>query len=128
MGNVFKTFNQNFFKNRNDIRWFDKQGVLPLFNGSFVLITLSDSRTHNQYDCYEIKIINQIRGTLIEKRFMFKDYLEMVHRDSSKYYHVWYDEDRFDWYISHPKNTKELVQEIMDFINLVKLPYNERVI
>jgi hypothetical protein len=42
----------------------------------------------------------------------------MVHRDNhtQEYCHVWLNSGKFDWYISRPKDTKEMVKVIMDWI------------
>ena len=67
------------------------------------------------------KIVNKFNGTIVEKFFKFKDFLTMRHKsERDKYYHVWYNRDEFDWYISRPIKTKEMVDKIFEWIEQFK--------
>ena len=121
MENVFKKFNEDFFKSVKDITWYDKDGFMKLDKERMIRITLNDQRTSNHFCSYKVEILNKVQGTIIIKVFSFKDHLTMNHRDTQEYYHVWYDMGKLNWYISLPKDTKEMVKVIMDFINSFKI-------
>ena len=120
MENVFKTFNKDFFKSVKDITWFDKQGVLKLDENRLVLITIDDVGTRDSYNGYWVEILNKFNGTIIKRFFKFNDHLTMIHRPGHKACHVWYNNEQFEWYISIPKNPKEMTAVIMDWITMFK--------
>ena len=120
MKDLFKKFNENFWKSSNMITWFDKQGVMKLDDIRVVTITIDDIGTRDNYNGYMVEIINKNEGTIVKKWFRFKDHLTMYHRDkNTEYYHVWYcdrGDVRVDWYISRPKDTEEFVKVVMNWI------------
>jgi len=103
------------------ITWYDKQGVMKLDDQRVVTITIDDVGTRDHYNGYHVEIVNKFNGTIIKKWFRFNDHLTMIHRSQNdEYYHVWYQRGEFDWYISRPKDNKEMVKVIMDWINQFK--------
>ena len=120
MENVFKTFNIDFFKSQKDITWYDKQGILILDDNRVVTITIDDVGTHDSYNGYWVEIFNKTNGPIIKKFFRFSDHLTMNHYDTQQYFHVWYNNKKFEWYISRPKDPKEMVNIIFDWINKFK--------
>lgn len=116
MKDLFKNFNEEFWKSQKNITWYDKQGVMNLGDQRVVTITIDDVGTRDNYNGYHVEIINKFNGTIVKKWFRFIDHLTMVHRDKSEYYHVWLNSGKCDWYISRPKDTKEMVKVIMDWI------------
>jgi len=120
MENVFKSFNQNFWKSQKDITWYDKQGVMKLDDQRVVTITIDDVGTRDNYNGYYVEVVNKMNGTIVKKWFRFQDHLTMIHRDTQHQFHVWSNSGNFDWYISRPKDTKEMVKVIMDWINQFK--------
>lgn len=121
MKDVFKKFNEDFWKSVNSITWYDKQGVMVLDDQRVVTITIDDVGTRDNYNGYHVEIINKVQGTIVKKWFKFQDHLTMVHRGEStisqEYCHVWLNSGKFDWYISRPKDSKEMVKVIMDYVN-----------
>ena len=117
MTNIFKKFNEDFFsKSNRTIKWYDKQGVFQTTDG-VVTITIDDLGTSDNYNGYWVEKINLRFGTIVKKFFRFKDHLTMVHRnEQDKYCHVWLYNDTFEWYISKPKDTKEMTDVIFDWI------------
>ncbi len=118
MTNIFKKFNEDFFsKSNRTIKWYDKQGVFQTTDG-VVTITIDDLGTSDNYNGYWVEKINLRFGTIVKKFFRFKDHLTMVHRnEQDKYCHVWLYNDTFEWYISKPKDTKEMTDVIFDWID-----------
>lgn len=119
MENIYKKFNEDFFKSSKlIIIWFDKSGVISLPN--FVIqLTIDDVGTHGNYNGYFVEIIHKTNGTISKKFFRFIDHLEMVHREkSNEYYHVWESQGEFKWYISKPKETSQMVKVIERWISL----------
>ena len=121
MDNIFKTFNENFFRTAKGITWYDKQGLMSLDKDRIVTITIDDLGTKDSYNGYWVEIINKTSGSVAKKFFFFRHHLTMVHRDSNKYFHVWYNNEKFEWYISYPKNTKEMVDVVLDWISRFKI-------
>ena len=114
--NKFSEFNKNFFKSK-EIEWFDTEGTMKLDDNRVVVISIGDLGTRDHYNGYLVEIYNKHQGLIVKKWFKFKDYLEFTHRDkTSKYFHVWLNDDNFEWYISRPKDTKVMVKTIFDFI------------
>ena len=121
MKDVFKNFNQDFWKSEKTITWYDKQGVMSLDEQRVVTITIDDVGTRDNYNGYHVEILNKNNGTIVKKWFRFVDHLTMFHRDpKTVYYHVWLNSGNFDWYISRPKDTKEFVKVVMSWINQFK--------
>lgn len=120
MKDVFKNFNETFWKSQKSITWYDKQGVMSLDEQRVVTFTIDDIGHRDNYIGYNVEILNKFEGTIVRKWFRFQDHLTMLHRDTQPYYHVWLNRDNFDWYISRPKDTKEFVKVVMDWINQFK--------
>jgi len=121
MNNLFKQFNESFFKGEKDITWYDSEGVYQLDDNRLVTITLTDIGTRDHYNGYMVEIYNKQNGSIVKKFFRFQLHLEMNHRtERDKYYHVWFNHGNLDWYISRPKNTKEMVNVIFNYINKFK--------
>jgi hypothetical protein len=124
MTNIFKKFNEDFFSKCNrTIKWYDEQGVFRTTDG-LVTITIDDVGTHNNYNGYWVEKINPRVGTIVKKFFRFSDHLTMVHRNErDKHSHVWLNNGTFEWYISKPKDTKEMTDVMFDWIdNFITLP------
>jgi hypothetical protein len=116
--NVFKKFNEDFFsKSKRTIKWYDKEGLFVMDNERVVRITIDDVGTKDNYNGYMVEIINNKQGTIVKKFFRFKEHLEFTHRDTSKHFHVWFNNDNFDWYISTPKETKSMCDRMFDWID-----------
>ena len=122
MNEIIKKFNEKFFsKSKDKIVWYDKQGVFNLDDTRVVTITINDLGVRDQFNGYEIEIINKMRGTIVSKFFRFENYLTFEHRSPrDKYYHVWSNGGTFDWYISRPIDTKEMTDKISQYINQFK--------
>ena len=127
MKDVFKKFNEEFWKKgvpntlSYPINWYDKQGVMRLDDQRVVTITIDDLGLRDNYNGYHVEIINKFNGTIVKKWFRFQDHLTMVHRgNGQEYFHVWLNNGNFDWYISRPQDTKEMVKVICDWINQFK--------
>jgi hypothetical protein len=119
MENFFKKFNEDFFKSEKNITWYDTEGVYRLDDNRVVTITLSDVGTRDHYNGYVVEIFNKQNGSIVKKFFRFQFHLEMNH-NGRKFYYVWYQGGNLDWYISRPKNTKDMVKTIFDYINKFK--------
>ena len=126
MKDVFKKFNEEFWKKGipnsllYPINWYDKQGVMKLDDQRVVTITIDDLGHRDNYNGYHVEILNKFNGTIVKKWFRFSDHLTMVHRDRQPYFHVWLNNGNFDWYISRPSDTKEMVKVICDWISQFK--------
>lgn len=120
MKDVFKNFNETFWKSEKSITWYDKQGVMSLDEQRVVTFTIDDIGHRDNYIGYHVEILNKFEGTIVRKWFRFQDHLTMVHRDRQPYYHVWFNSGNLEWYISRPKDTKEFVKVVMDWINQFK--------
>jgi hypothetical protein len=115
---LFKEFNKEFFsKCKRTIKWYDKEGLFVMDKDRVVRITIDDVGTSNYYNGYWVEIINNKQGTIVKKFFRFKEHMEFTHRDTSKYFHVWYNNDKFEWYISRPKETKTMCDTIFDWVD-----------
>jgi hypothetical protein len=118
MENIYKKFNENFFKSsKRNIVWFDKTGVIP-FSDFVVQLTIDDVGIQGNHNGYFVEIIHKTNGTISKKFFRFVNHLEMIHRDTNEYYHVWDRDGKFEWYISKPKDTSEMVKVIDKWIDL----------
>jgi hypothetical protein len=121
MENVFKNFNENFFKSKKGIRWYDQDGLYKLDDTRVVSITLDDIGVHENFNGYTIVIHNTQNGGMVKKFFKFVYHLDMIDRNErEKYSHVWYSQGKLDWYISRPKDTKQMVDVIFDWIEKFK--------
>ena len=121
MKDIFKNFNQDFWKSEKTITWYDKQGLMWLDEQRVVTITIDDVGTRDNYNGYHVEILNKFEGTIVKKWFRFTDHLTMVHRDpKTEYCHVWLNSGKVDWYISRPKDTKEFVKVVMNWVNQFK--------
>lgn len=121
--NLFKKVNEEFFsKCKRTIKWFDKQGLFVMSDNRVVTITLDDVGTHNHFNGYWVEIINNRNGSVVKKFFRFQDHLTMIHRkETSRFYHIWFRNessgDKLEWYISTPKDTKEMCDVIFEWID-----------
>jgi len=126
MKTIFKDFNQNFFSKSKNITWFDKEGFYTLDENRVVRITIDDPSTRDSFTGYWIEIIHKVNGLIVKKFFRFEHHLTMIHKtDLSKfsktdYYQVWYNNGYFDWYISRPKDTKEMCDKIFEWVEMFK--------
>lgn len=121
MENVFKTFNQDFWKSEKSIIWYDKEGIMTLDEERVVTFSIEDRVMRNNYEGYSVKIYNKNKGEIVSKFFSFSNHLEMIQRDEkNSYSHVWLNGGKFGWYIDKPKNTKEMVSVVMDWISKFK--------
>lgn len=121
MSNVFNIFNEKFFKSRPEIKWFDKDGVYKIDEDRVVVITIDDKDYTDHFGGYLVKVINKMNGTIVSKWFPFKYYLTMIHREGdAEYFYALYTKDKFDWYISRPKSTDEMVDCIFEWIENFK--------
>jgi hypothetical protein len=117
MDNVFKSFNDNFFKSVNNITWYDKCGVMVYHPDCVVVIEIDDVGVRDHFNGYWVRIYNKKNGLIFQKFFLFQNHLEFIHRENTnKFFHVWKHNDDIDWYISRPKTTKPMVDVILDFI------------
>jgi hypothetical protein len=125
MENLFKKFNQEFFKkSRHDIvlEFFDKDCLYDVDNNFVVRLTIDDNGIRDNYNGYFVEIIHKKNGSVCKKFFRFSDYLEMNHRDSQNFCHVWLNEGTFEWYISTPKDVNQMVIEIERWLDIFLLP------
>jgi len=121
MDNIFSEFNKEFFKSVKNITWYDQSGVMELDNNKIVIFEIDDIGTRDHYNGYRIKVLNKHNGVIEQKFFYFKHHLEFYHRgERDKYYHVWLNNDKFEWYISRPKNTKLMVDKMMGWVSNFK--------
>jgi hypothetical protein len=122
MENLFKKFNEEFFKkSRQDIilEFFDKDCLYEVDNNFVVRLTIDDVDVRDNYDGYFVEIIHKKKGSVCKKFFRFSDYLEMNHRkDSQHFCHVWLNEGTFEWYISTPKDVNQMVIEIERWLDI----------
>ena len=122
MENLFKKFNEEFFKkSRQDIilEFFDKDCLYEYDNNFVVRLTIDDVDVRDNYDGYFVEIIHKKKGSVCKKFFRFSDYLEMNHRkDSQHFCHVWLNEGTFEWYISTPKDVNQMVIEIERWLDI----------
>ena len=121
MDNIFSKFNKDFFKSVKNITWYDQQGVMELDKDRLVFFEIDDVGTRDNYNGYRVKILNKSSGLIEQRFFLFKHHLEFNHRsDRDLFYHIWYNNGKFEWYISTPKNTKKMVDIMMDWVNKFK--------
>jgi hypothetical protein len=125
MDNKFQKFNQDFFKSIKDfkIEWFDKEGIIELDDNRVVSIKLEDLGTRDHFNGYMVEIINKTGGSVYKKFFKFRYHMDFTHRSgSTDYFHVWYNNNQLDWYISRPTTygQKQMVDTIKSFINKFK--------
>lgn len=123
MENLFKKMNEEIFKSQKNITWYDQSGIMKLDNERFVQFTLDDFGTRDHFNGYVVEVFNRTSGLIHKKFFRFQFHLEFNHRGNNphdKYYHIWYNNGNLDWYISRPKDCKEFVKIIMDFIDKIK--------
>ena len=123
MENLFKKFNQKFFKNFLELEFFDKDCLYDVDNNFVVRLTIDDVDVRDNYDGYFVEIIHKKKGSVCKKFFRFSDYLEMNHRkDSQHFCHVWLNEGTFEWYISTPKDVNQMVSQIIIWLDIFLLP------
>jgi len=121
MKTIFKDFNQNFFSSSKHINWFDEEVVYKLDDNRVIRITLQDIGTRNNFNGYLVEIINKTEGVNVKKFFKFGQYLTMIHRPNTEHYcHVWLCDNNLNWYISRPKDTKELCKKIFEWVEMFK--------
>jgi hypothetical protein len=120
MKTIFKDFNQNFFSKSKNITWFDKEGFYTLDENRVVRITIDDVGTRDHFNGYLVEILNKLEGVIVKKFFRFEHHLIMIHNHRTDYYHVWYNNDKLDWYISRPKDTKEMCKKIFEWVEIFK--------
>jgi len=120
MDNVFKKMNESIFKGVK-MTWFDVDGIMELDETRYVRIVLDDVGTHNSYNGHWVEVFNRQNGLISKKFFRFKNHMEFIHRDTGQnYFHIWLSDGKLDWYISRPKNVKDYVKILMDYIEKVK--------
>jgi hypothetical protein len=119
MNTQFKEFNEKFFsKCKRTIKWFDQEGLFTMSDNRVVRITIDDIGTRDHFNGYMVEIYNNQNGIIIKKFFKFHHYLTMIDRQGSdSYSHVWKYKNEFDWYISQPKDTKEMTDKIFQWID-----------
>ena len=121
MTNVFKEMNETIFKGVKGITWYDKEGIMNLDETRYVRLILDDLSCRDRYDGYWVEVYNRNNGVISKKFFMFEYHMEFTHRiDLTNNYHIWYYEDKLDWYISRPKDTKKYVKILMGYIEEIK--------
>ena len=121
MKTLFKDFNQNFFSSSKHIKWFDKEGFYNLDENRVVRIVLEDIGTKDKFNGYLVEILNKTEGVIVRKFFRFGEHLTMIHRPNTEHYHhLWFRDDNLDWYISRPKDTKELCKTIFEWVEIFK--------
>ena len=56
----------------------------------------------------------------------FEEHLTMIHKQldsrytKTDYYHAWLNDEKLDWYMSRPKDTKEMCERIFEWVNYFK--------
>lgn len=122
--NVFRQFNERLFKTwTGTIEWFDKDGFIRReWNGNVNIITirLDDNGTRDSYNGHWVEITNSKNGSVHKKFFKFKDYIDFEHRDTQKFFHAWYSDNKLDWYISRPttKGIENYLNALKKYIDL----------
>ena len=121
MENIFKSFNKSIFKGLKEISWYDKDGIMNLDETRYVRFVLDDVGIKDNFVGYWVEVYNKNNGLISKKFFRFQFHMEFIHRPNTQnYYHIWYSQDKLDWYISRPKDTKIYVKILMDYINDIK--------
>ena len=134
MKTYFKEFNEEFFKGKGlpKVNWFDREGVYSihvqnrLADERVVRITLEDLGTKNSFNGYMVEILSKSEGLIAKKFFRFEEHLTMIHKQldsrytKTNYYHAWLNDEKLDWYMSRPKDTKEMCERIFEWVNYFK--------
>lgn len=124
--NIFKTFNEGFFKSVKGIKWYDTEGFMELNGDRLVRISITDRGHSDKFSGYDIEILSKVGGTICKKFFKFDNFIEFTGNRNDTSSHVWYDKNihipKFDWYINRPIDVKPMVDVMMEFINTFKIP------
>ncbi len=120
MENIFKSMNESIFKSVKGIAWYDKDGIMELDEIKYVRFILDDVGTRDNFNGHWVEIYNRNNGLISKKFLRFQYNMEFIHRDDDKYYHIWYHRNILEWYVSRPKDTKQYVKILMDYINRTK--------
>ncbi len=119
MIDTFKSMHESIFVGVKDITWYDKDGIMNLDETRYVRFILDDIATSDHFVGYWVEVYNRNNGLISKKFFRFQHYMEFIHKHSN-YYHIWYYQGILDWYISRPKDTKQYVKILMDYIEKIK--------
>ena len=128
MSNVFKEVNEDFFKSfpkEHGLVWYDKVGIMNLTDNRFIQFILDDVGTHDNFNGYWVEVYNKTSGLIYKKFFSFKIHFGEVKNPQqgvgTKYYHLWYNDSKLNWYIYQPteRMKKNMVSVMLNFINQI---------
>jgi hypothetical protein len=115
-------FNERFFTKYDNIRWFEKKGILKINDDVNASIELAITNVWGEYPGYLVTIANKKEGKIDSHYFDFNSYLKTrvddkqdLHSGFSIISHC-----GWDWYIAIPEMSEVLEMSacIMDYINL----------
>lgn len=122
MAVTYDRFNKVFFSLNDNIRWFDRKGIMHLKNGLIATITLSTCGNHKEYEKYVVEIKNKDKGTIDTHSFEFKTYFHKTAHDCYSGFkiieHCCEDTGIARWYSDKPekKEYEKMASEIIDYI------------
>lgn len=111
---------------QKEIQLFDADGYVVLDETRRAKITLYSGVYHGHYRAIKVQIISKTHGTIDEKTFWFKDYLDFSKKISvNPHYEGQFEAMHthpkgFDWYMHKPETTRPLCAAIEAWIDLYK--------
>ncbi len=126
----FTEINQYMFQHSaNNIKWFDKTGIIEIDEDRIVEIELCISNVVDKYDRYKVTIINKHNGEIASKYFTFDECLNQNDRidnrsDYTGGFHFWRSDRKegWGWYIAIPseQSIDNLVRSMFDYIEFYR--------
>lgn len=110
---------ESIFKSIKGISWYDRDGIMKLDDKRYVRFILDDITTRDIFKGYWVEIHDRNHGLISKKFFNFQYHMEFIHQ-RDKYFHIWFYQGSLDWYISRPKDSKQYVKVLMDYIANIK--------
>ena len=93
------------------------KAVLHMANDNITEVTLQRSGTHGQWNGLLLTIVNPRSGQLVTANgFSFEQYLGNGDKTTSNGLYVWEQHDGFDWYGPAPRDTKPIVDAVINCI------------
>ena len=116
-------FHQSIFGANSTIKWFGTKGIFPISENTNAEIVITDSKIHNHFREYLVRIVSKQTGQISAHTFSFDDYLIPMYRiQQNEHFEVIAGTQigiDAQWYIKRPSlgSTCELAVTIMKYID-----------
>ncbi len=102
------------------------QILIPMTKDRIAEVYLHSENMKDEFVGLKVRIIHKTNGLITDNKFLFHDYLgnnkniDGTHPNANlvKKMYVWKNQDNYDWYIVRPKDTKPIVNAVLEFIRV----------